>query len=113
MRAGSTTEPPAASTVEPEPAERTSEPRGEARGDRRRDEGDRGGDRDERDRPHTEVVLEDVRKPPDIARRSLDGAALAETIVEADRLGLDIGSYAVLERYQVWRRFDTFHARAH
>ena len=37
-----------------------------------------------------------------------DVAALAETIVEADRLGLDIGSYSVLERYQVWRRFDTF-----
>ena len=35
-------------------------------------------------------------------------AALAETIVEADRLGLEIGSLAVLERYQVWRRFDTF-----
>ncbi|MDX0423073.1 ubiquinone biosynthesis hydroxylase [Sinorhizobium medicae] len=37
-----------------------------------------------------------------------DVAALAETIVEADRLGLDIGSLAVLERYQTWRRFDTF-----
>ena len=37
-----------------------------------------------------------------------DAAALAETIVEADRLGLDIGSFAVLERYQIWRRFDTF-----
>ncbi|MCP4998335.1 MAG: ubiquinone biosynthesis hydroxylase [Hyphomicrobiales bacterium] len=37
-----------------------------------------------------------------------DVAALAETIVEADRLGLDIGSLSVLERYQVWRRFDTF-----
>lgn len=37
-----------------------------------------------------------------------DVAALAETIVEADRLGLDIGSLAVLERYQSWRRFDTF-----
>lgn len=36
-----------------------------------------------------------------------DAAALAETIVEADRLGLDIGSLAVLERYQQWRRFDT------
>ena len=35
-------------------------------------------------------------------------AALAETVVEADRLGLDIGSLAVLERYQTWRRFDTF-----
>ncbi|WP_416408889.1 ubiquinone biosynthesis hydroxylase [Agrobacterium rosae] len=36
-----------------------------------------------------------------------DVAALAETIVEADRLGLDIGSLNVLERYQSWRRFDT------
>ncbi|MGR6467608.1 ubiquinone biosynthesis hydroxylase [Rhizobium sp. PAMB 3182] len=37
-----------------------------------------------------------------------DVAALAETIVEASRLGLDIGSVNVLERYQTWRRFDTF-----
>ncbi|WP_274533857.1 ubiquinone biosynthesis hydroxylase [Rhizobium sp. Root708] len=37
-----------------------------------------------------------------------DVAALAETIVEADRLGLDIGSINTLERYQAWRRFDTF-----
>jgi 2-octaprenyl-6-methoxyphenol hydroxylase len=37
-----------------------------------------------------------------------DVAALAETIVEADRLGLDIGSIHTLERYQQWRRFDTF-----
>lgn len=37
-----------------------------------------------------------------------DIAALAETIVEADRLGLDIGALNVLERYQSWRRFDTF-----
>lgn len=36
-----------------------------------------------------------------------DVAALAETIVEADRLGLDIGAIDVLERYQIWRRFDT------
>ena len=36
-----------------------------------------------------------------------DAAALAETVVEAHRLGLDIGSVAVLERYQMWRRFDT------
>ena len=36
-----------------------------------------------------------------------DVAALAETIVEAARLGLDVGSLAVLERYQMWRRFDT------
>ena len=35
-----------------------------------------------------------------------DVAALAEVLVEAKRLGLDIGSQAVLERYQRWRRFD-------
>ncbi|MCP8894673.1 ubiquinone biosynthesis hydroxylase [Shinella daejeonensis] len=37
-----------------------------------------------------------------------DVAALAETVVEADRLGLDIGALSVLERYEGWRRFDTF-----
>jgi 2-octaprenyl-6-methoxyphenol hydroxylase len=36
-----------------------------------------------------------------------DAAALAETIVEADRLGQEIGTLDVLERYQQWRRFDT------
>jgi len=36
-----------------------------------------------------------------------DAAALAQTIVEADRLGLDIGQLNILERYQQWRRFDT------
>lgn len=36
-----------------------------------------------------------------------DVAALAETVVEANRLGLDPGSISVLERYQIWRRFDT------
>jgi 2-octaprenyl-6-methoxyphenol hydroxylase len=36
-----------------------------------------------------------------------DVAALAEAIVDAARLGLDIGSPEVLERYQRWRRFDT------
>lgn len=36
-----------------------------------------------------------------------DVAALAETVVEADRLGLDIGAISVLERYEGWRRFDT------
>ena len=35
-----------------------------------------------------------------------DVAALAEVLVEAKRLGLDIGSSAVLARYQSWRRFD-------
>ncbi|MEF2073405.1 ubiquinone biosynthesis hydroxylase [Consotaella aegiceratis] len=37
-----------------------------------------------------------------------DAAALAETVVEAARLGLDIGALDVLETYQRWRRFDTF-----
>lgn len=37
-----------------------------------------------------------------------DVAALAETIVESHRLGLDPGSLAVLSRYERWRRFDTF-----
>ncbi len=36
-----------------------------------------------------------------------DAAAIAEVVVETDRLGLDIGSFAALERYQAWRRFDT------
>jgi len=36
-----------------------------------------------------------------------DIAALAEAIVGAARLGLDIGGADVLERYQRWRRFDT------
>jgi 2-octaprenyl-6-methoxyphenol hydroxylase len=36
-----------------------------------------------------------------------DVAALAETIVDAARLGLDPGSAATLGRYQRWRRFDT------
>jgi 2-octaprenyl-6-methoxyphenol hydroxylase len=36
-----------------------------------------------------------------------DVAALAEAIVDAARLGLDVGGAEVLERYQRWRRFDT------
>jgi 2-octaprenyl-6-methoxyphenol hydroxylase len=36
-----------------------------------------------------------------------DVAALAEVIVDAARLGLDLGTADVLERYQRWRRFDT------
>lgn len=36
-----------------------------------------------------------------------DAAALAQVIVETDRLGLDIGSLTALERYERWRRFDT------
>ena len=37
-----------------------------------------------------------------------DAAALAETILDAARLGLDIGSIGVLKRYERWRRFDSF-----
>jgi 2-octaprenyl-6-methoxyphenol hydroxylase len=37
-----------------------------------------------------------------------DAAALAETIVDAYRLGLDIGALDVLRRYERWRRYDTF-----
>jgi 2-octaprenyl-6-methoxyphenol hydroxylase len=36
-----------------------------------------------------------------------DVAALAETVIEATRLGLDIGGAAQLERYERWRRFDS------
>ncbi|MBC8131264.1 MAG: FAD-dependent monooxygenase, partial [Rhizobiaceae bacterium] len=36
-----------------------------------------------------------------------DAAALAEVVVEAARLGLDIGALDTLETYQRWRRFDT------
>ena len=36
-----------------------------------------------------------------------DVAALAEAVADAARLGLDIGTPDVLERYQRWRRFDT------
>ena len=35
-----------------------------------------------------------------------DAGALAEVLVEAARLGEDLGSEAVLERYARWRRFD-------
>jgi len=35
-----------------------------------------------------------------------DVAAFAEVIVDAARLGLDIGGADVLARYQRWRRFD-------
>src|SRR3974377_212873 len=36
-----------------------------------------------------------------------DVAALAEAVVDAARLGLDIGGPDVLDRYQRWRRFAT------
>jgi len=34
-------------------------------------------------------------------------AALAEAVVDARRLGLDVGQADVLARYERWRRFDT------
>jgi 2-octaprenyl-6-methoxyphenol hydroxylase len=37
-----------------------------------------------------------------------DAAALAETVVDAYRLGLDVGSMDVLRRYEIWRRYDTW-----
>jgi 2-octaprenyl-6-methoxyphenol hydroxylase len=37
-----------------------------------------------------------------------DVAALAEVVVDSARLGLDIGASDILERYQRWRRFDSF-----
>ncbi|WEX09937.1 ubiquinone biosynthesis hydroxylase [Chelativorans sp. AA-79] len=36
-----------------------------------------------------------------------DAAALAQVVVEADRLGEDIGALDVLQRYERWRRFET------
>lgn len=36
-----------------------------------------------------------------------DVAVLVELITDAMRLGLDIGSHTLLERYQRWRRFDS------
>ncbi|MBN9558994.1 MAG: 2-octaprenyl-6-methoxyphenyl hydroxylase, partial [Alphaproteobacteria bacterium] len=35
-------------------------------------------------------------------------AALAEVVLDAARLGLDIGALDVLRRYERWRRFDAF-----
>ena len=49
--------------------------------------------------------------PTQIGRaKALPGyaAALAEVVVEADRLGADIGALDILQRYESWRRFDTF-----
>jgi 2-octaprenyl-6-methoxyphenol hydroxylase len=36
-----------------------------------------------------------------------DVAALAEILIDASRLGLDIGALSVLRRYERWRRFDS------
>jgi 2-octaprenyl-6-methoxyphenol hydroxylase len=37
-----------------------------------------------------------------------DAAALAETVLDAARLGLDFGTLDTLKRYERWRRFDSF-----
>src|SRR6185437_7411467 len=37
-----------------------------------------------------------------------DAAALSEIVLDAARLGLDIGALDVLKRYERWRRFDSF-----
>jgi 2-octaprenyl-6-methoxyphenol hydroxylase len=37
-----------------------------------------------------------------------DVAALAETVLDAARLGLDFGDEEILKRYERWRRFDSF-----
>lgn len=37
-----------------------------------------------------------------------DIAALAEVIIDARRLGLDFGAIDILQRYEQWRRFDTY-----
>jgi 2-octaprenyl-6-methoxyphenol hydroxylase len=37
-----------------------------------------------------------------------DVAALAETVLDAARLGLDFGRLDTLKRYERWRRFDNF-----
>jgi 2-octaprenyl-6-methoxyphenol hydroxylase len=37
-----------------------------------------------------------------------DAAALAETVLDTARLGLDFGEEDALKRYERWRRFDSF-----
>jgi 2-octaprenyl-6-methoxyphenol hydroxylase len=37
-----------------------------------------------------------------------DAATLAEVLIDARRLGLDLGDGAALARYDRWRRFDNF-----
>ncbi|MEK9725336.1 MAG: FAD-dependent monooxygenase, partial [Rhodospirillaceae bacterium] len=43
---------------------------------------------------------------PGVYKGLRDVAALAEVLVDAHRLGLDLGAQTVLERYARWRRFD-------
>ena len=59
-----------------------------------------------KDLTHNQVVeLITAGRSGDLGIR--DVAALAEAVVDARRLGLDIGGPDVLARYQRWRRFDT------
>lgn len=63
-------------------------------------------------RPHLALAGDAAHGIHPIAGQGLnlgfrDAAALAETVVEAARLGQDIGALDVLQRYERWRRFDT------
>lgn len=62
-------------------------------------------------RPRLALVADAAHGVHPIAGQGLnlglrDVAAAAEVVVDAARLGLDIGSLTVLDRYQRWRRFD-------
>jgi 2-octaprenyl-6-methoxyphenol hydroxylase len=64
-------------------------------------------------RPHFALLGDAAHGIHPIAGQGLnlgfrDAAALAETVVDAYRLGLDIGSLEVLRRYERWRRYDTW-----
>lgn len=61
--------------------------------------------------PRTALVGDSAHGVHPVAGQGLnmglkDAAALVEVLVEAARLGEDIGSEAVLDRYARWRRFD-------
>lgn len=61
--------------------------------------------------PHVALIAEAAHRIHPIAGQGLnlsmrDIACLAEIIVEAKQLGLDIGSLTVLEQYEKWRRRD-------
>ncbi len=64
-------------------------------------------------RPHFALLGDAAHGIHPIAGQGLnlgfrDVASLAETIVDAHRLGLDFGARDVLQRYERWRRFDTW-----
>ena len=65
----------------------------------------------EHDRPHEGCAEEHFLPSGPFAVLPLKGnrssLVWTERTADADRLGLDIGSLNVLERYQSWRRFDT------